>query len=95
MMSHLYINVIHTLKCNIRQCCNGKFYKVNVNLKYPLDFIGMKEIDLNQIFYEDIEEISDEEIDMEYTAFKNDHEMQEDVGVSNIELDLFQTLSSI
>ena len=47
MMCHLYINVIRTLNFNIRLCCNGKFYKVNVNLKYPSDFVGMKEIDLN------------------------------------------------
>ena len=67
---------------------------VNVNLKYPLDFIGMEEIDLNQIFYEDIEEVSDEERNMEYTIFENDYEMQEDIGVSNNELNPFQFLSS-
>lgn len=67
---------------------------VNVNLKYPLDFIGMEEIDLIQIFYEDIEEVSDEERNMEYTIFENDYEMQEDIGVSNNELNPFQFLSS-
>ena len=80
-MCHLYINVIRTLNFNIRLCCNGKFYKVNVNLKYPSDFVGMKEIDLNWIFYENIEEIGDEERDIKYTAFENDHEMQKDIGV--------------
>jgi hypothetical protein len=44
-------------------------FTVNVNLKYPLDFIGMEEIDLNQKIYEDIEEVSDEERNMEYTIF--------------------------
>lgn len=69
-------------------------FSVDVNLKYPLDFIGMEEIDLNQIFYEDIEEVSDEERNMEYTIFEGDHEMQEDIGVSNNELNPFQFLSS-
>lgn len=54
----------------------------------------MKEIDLNQIFYEDIEKINDKERHMEYTAFENDYEMQEDIGVSNIVRDHFQFLSS-
>jgi hypothetical protein len=69
-------------------------FTVKVNLKYPLDFIGMEGIDLNQFFYEDIEEVSDEERNMEYTIFENDYEMQEDVGVSNNELNPFQFLSS-
>ena len=54
----------------------------------------MEEMNLNQIYYEDIEEVNDDDIDMEYTAFENDYEMQEDIGVSHIDLDSFQFLSS-
>ena len=94
MMCYLYFNVIGIFNFNIRLCCNGQFYKVNVNLKYPLDFIRIEGIDLNQIFYDDIVKVSDEERDMEYTVFENDYEMQEDIRVSNIVLDPFQFLSS-
>ena len=52
----------------------------------------MDDTDLNQIFYEDIEVVSDDGEIMEYTAFEN--EMQDDIGVSDIELDHFQFLSS-
>ena len=49
----------------------------------------MKEIHLNQKIYEDIEEVSDEEKDMECTIFENNHEMQEYIGVSNNKLNIF------
>ena len=54
----------------------------------------MKEIDLNQIYYEGIKEVSDDDKDIEYTIFENEYKMQEDIGISNIEFDPFQFLSS-
>lgn len=52
----------------------------------------MEEIDLNWIFYEDIEEVIDEKIDNENVTVDNVHEIQENIGVSNNELNLFNTL---
>lgn len=46
-----------------------------MNLKYTLNFIRMEEIDLNWIFYEDIEEVIDEKIDNENVTVDNDHEI--------------------
>lgn len=89
MMCHLYINVICTLNFNIRLYCNGQFYEVNVNLKYPSNFLRMEEIDLNQILYKDIGEVSDEERDMEYTLFENDYEMQRILGFQTLNLIIF------
>lgn len=52
----------------------------------------MEEIDLNWIFYEDIEEVIDEKIDNENVTVDNVHEIQENIGVSNNELNHFNTL---
>ena len=89
MICYLYVNVIHTLNFNIRLCCNDQFYKVNMNLKYPSDFIGLKKIDLNQIFYEDIEEVSDIKNNMEYSAFENNYKMQKILGFQTLYLIIF------
>ena len=53
--------MICTLNFNNKLCCVGHFFKVNVNIKCIADFIRMKDIILNQFFYEDIEEVNDRE----------------------------------
>jgi hypothetical protein len=44
-MQNFHINLLRTFDFNIRSYYDGHFFKVNVNLKYPSEFIRMEDID--------------------------------------------------